>query len=121
MNKSKISFYFIFIAFFTFIAIFTTILQASYSNLVDPQRKVEENKFLEPLNPNLDSDIIQEIEKRTNLVDSNEEIIISDRDQNTKNPARDSLSVTPTITPSAIVDDSSIKDSQSNFVTEENN
>lgn len=72
MNKNKISSYFIFIAFFTFISILLTIAQNSYSNLMNPTKEVEENKFLEPLNPILDSAIIQEIEKRQALNEKDE-------------------------------------------------
>ncbi len=56
MNKTKISFYFIFISVFTFLAIFLTIVQASYNNLINPTKQVETEKYLEPLNPALDSD-----------------------------------------------------------------
>jgi len=77
MNKSKISFYFVFIAFFTFLSIFLTIVQASYSNLTKPSKQVEADKYLEPLNPVLDSEIIQDIEKRQNLSENDEVIINS--------------------------------------------
>lgn len=77
MNKSKISFYFIFIAIFTFFAIFLTIVQASYNNLINPSKEVEANKYLEPLNPVLDSEIIQEIEKRQAPKDSDDVTINS--------------------------------------------
>ncbi len=70
MSKSKLSLYFIFISFFTFMAIFLTIVHASYNNLTDPVKQVEADKYLEPLSPALDSDIIQEIEKRKDLNES---------------------------------------------------
>ena len=100
MNKSKISSYFIFIAFFTFISIFLTIIQTSYNNLMNPIKQVEENKLLEPLNPVLDSEIIQEIEKRQ-IFDENEELLInnnSDSDQKqtiSPSPYEVPISVTP--------------------------
>ncbi len=97
MNKSKISFYFIFIALFTFLAIFLTIIQASYNNLTDPTKQVEADKYLEPLNPVLDSEIIQEIEKRI-APNESDEIIINNLDKKTientnGNPLR--ISITP--------------------------
>ena len=39
---------------------------------MNPIKEVEENKFLEPLNPVLDSEIIQEIEKRQVLNEKDE-------------------------------------------------
>jgi len=80
MNKSKISFYFIFIAIFTFLAIFLTIAQSSYNNLVNPIKQIESNKYLEPLDPVLDSEIIQEIEKRQPL-DGNQPLLINNLSQ----------------------------------------
>jgi len=98
MNKSKISFYFIFIAFFTFIAIFLTIVQASYNNLINPTKQVEADKFLEPLNPVLDSEIIQEIEKRQGPSESDEVIINSNSDPVTNKPVSPVISEVPTNT-----------------------
>ena len=121
MNKSKISFYFIFIAFFTFITILVTIVQASYSSLVVPQKKIEEDKLLTPLNPVLDSEIIQEIEKRTNLTDDNGEVIINNRSLDVNNSTQESTLVVPKTTPSVAVDNLLNYDSQSNLVEEENN
>lgn len=80
MNKTKISFYFIFISVFTFLAIFLTIVQASYNNLINPTKQVETEKYLEPLNPALDSEIIQEIEKRQNP-DDNDEVTVNSIDE----------------------------------------
>lgn len=73
-------------------AILLTIVQASYNNLIDPIKQVEADKYLQPLNPALDSDIIQEIEKRQDLnesknipVDLNpDNSIIPSTDQNTQ-------------------------------------
>ncbi len=88
MNKSKISLYFIFIAFFTFLSIFITIVQASYNNLTDPTKQVESDKFLDPLNPVLDSEIIQEIKKRQEPNESNE-LMINNIETNTTTPNPD--------------------------------
>ena len=99
MNKSKISFYFIFIAFFTLLSIFITIVQVSYSNLTNPIKQIEADKYLEPLDPVLDSEIIQEIEKRQAL-DENGTIIINslnpNNNENTNNISPEA-SATPTL------------------------
>ena len=113
MNKSKISFYFIFIAFFTFLSVFTTIIQVSYSNLINPVKQVEADKYLDPLNPVLDSEIIQEIEKRQAL-DENGTIIINSLNPNNSevtNIISTEASATPTLN----------KTTQPATTTEENN
>lgn len=86
MNKSRISFYFIFIGFFTLITILLTIVQASYNNLTNPSKQIEANKFLDPLNPVLDSEIIGEINKRQDLSENGGEIIINNPDSPEANP-----------------------------------
>jgi hypothetical protein len=96
MDKSKISFYFIFIAFFSFLAIFLTIAQASYNNLINPTKQIEENKFLEPLNPVLDSEIIQEIEKRQSFTEGDEIIIVNNTDLDLKQSVSPDVTNTPT-------------------------
>lgn len=113
MNKSKISLYFIFIAFFTFLAILITIVQASYNNLTDPTKQIESDKYLEPLNPVLDSEIIQEIEKRQ-APSENSEIIINNFDTNTIDNFNDN---SPEVTITPILDDNI----QPISTTEENN
>lgn len=69
MKKSNLSFYFIFISFFTFIAIFFLIVQKSYNNLIGPIKLVENNSLTKPIDPNLGLDIIKEIENRPDYVD----------------------------------------------------
>jgi hypothetical protein len=64
MNKSKLSLYFIFISIFSFLTIFISIAQKSYFNLINPVREVNSNKLLTPIDPNLNLDIIKDIEKR---------------------------------------------------------
>ncbi len=71
MNKKKLSVYFIFISIFSFLTIFSSIVQKSYFNLVNPVKEVDSNKLLTPINPNLDLDIIEEIEKRPENIESN--------------------------------------------------
>jgi hypothetical protein len=69
MKKSNISFYFIFIAFSTFVTLFFLIIQKSYTNLVGPTQQVENNALLKPLDPNLGIDILKEIENRPEYTD----------------------------------------------------
>jgi len=71
MKKSKLSFYFVFIAFFTFISIFFTIVQTSYSNLIGPVKKVQESSLIKPINPKLDTDILDQIQNRPDYQDDN--------------------------------------------------
>lgn len=70
MTKNKLSVYFIFIAIFSFLTIFSSIIQKSYFNLVNPVREVESNKSLKPIDPGLDLDIIKEIESRPENIDT---------------------------------------------------
>ncbi len=70
MKKTKLSFYFIFIAFSSFIAIFLAIVQKSYTNLMSPIKEVESNKLLTPINPDLNVDIIKDIESRPEHIDT---------------------------------------------------
>lgn len=70
MNKKKLSIYFIFISVFSFLTIFTSILQKSYFNLVNPSKEVESNKLLKPIDPGLDLDIIKDIEARPENLDA---------------------------------------------------
>jgi len=80
MNKNKLSVYFIFIALFTVITIFVSIVQKSYSNLIGPSQKIETDNVLKPITPVLDSSIIQEIQNRSDFADNQELNIIDDTD-----------------------------------------
>jgi hypothetical protein len=66
MKQNNFSIYFIFIAIFSFIAIFTSIVQNSYQNLMTPLNKVKEGK-IEPMNIALDIDVISQIESREEI------------------------------------------------------
>ena len=70
MKKSNFSLYFIFIAIFTFIAIFSTIVQTSYNNLIGPIQKVQQNSLTKPINLQLDIDIIDQIQNRPEYQDN---------------------------------------------------
>jgi len=64
MNKNKISIYFAFIAILSFFTFFVSVVQKSYFNLVDPIKKVESNKLLNPIIPKLNLEVIDIIESR---------------------------------------------------------
>lgn len=64
MKKTKISGYFIFISFFTLVTILVTIIQKSYSNLITPSGSVNSASYASTIDPNLELDVIDEIEKR---------------------------------------------------------
>lgn len=70
MKKNKLPIYFIFIAIFSFLTIFTTIVQKSYFNLINPVKEVESNKLLTPIDPNLDIQVIEKIKNRPENVDN---------------------------------------------------
>ena len=85
MKLTKFSSYFVFISIFTFVCLFVLIVQKSYINLVKPINIVN-NSNITPINPQLDLEVIDEIEKRQD----NPEVIVS-------SPSS-SLTVTPTAT-----------------------
>jgi hypothetical protein len=64
MKKNKLSTYFIFIALITFMAIFTLIVQNSYSKLIGPLEQTRTGNLTKPIDPNLDIDTILQIENR---------------------------------------------------------
>jgi len=64
MKKNKITSYFVFISFFTFVTIFFSIVQKSYFSYKKPQTLVENNVLLKEINPNLDLSIISTIESK---------------------------------------------------------
>jgi len=72
MIKKKISTYLLFISIFTVVTIFSTIVQKSYSNLLGPTEDEDVQSLLNKINPELDTSIIQEIEDRSDLMDSGE-------------------------------------------------
>ena len=88
MKKTKLSLYFIFIAFFSFITIFLIIVQKSYSNLMTPIKLVESNKLLTPINPDLDVSVIQEIEKRPENIDDGNLNLVTNSPSSTSSATR---------------------------------
>ena len=71
MKKTKLSTYFIFISFFTFISILVVIIQKSYSSLMGPINKVQTSSYSNIINSQLDLGVIDEIEKRPLNFDEN--------------------------------------------------
>ncbi|MFA4826904.1 MAG: hypothetical protein WC596_01460 [Candidatus Shapirobacteria bacterium] len=67
MNKNKFSGYFVFISLMTLIAVFFVLVQKSYSNLVKPTAEMETSVLAEPFDPNLDLEVITEIEQHEEL------------------------------------------------------
>lgn len=70
MLKNKLSIYFIFISIFTVITAFVAIVQRSYANLIGPSQKIDTQKLLNKIDPNLDTSIIQEIQNRPESIDN---------------------------------------------------
>lgn len=70
MIKKKLSIYFVFVAILSFLAIFMSIIQKSYFNLINPVKEVESNTLLTPINPILDTEIIEDIESRPENIES---------------------------------------------------
>lgn len=69
MNKNKLSIYFAFISILSFLTFFISIVQKSYFNLVNPTKAVESNKFLAPISPELNLEVINYIELRPENID----------------------------------------------------
>jgi hypothetical protein len=87
MNKKRLSIYFIFISIFSFLTIFTSIVQGSYFNLVNPVKEVDSNKLLIPIDPNLNLDIIENIEKRQENIEDNSINFYPDNNQIISTPS----------------------------------
>jgi len=100
MKKSKISFYFIFISFFTLLTIFFSIVQKSYFSYVTPQKVVEDDALLSDFNPTLDLTAISIIEaKNKNTSESFDfSIIKSNQSVQATSSAQITITPTPTVT-----------------------
>lgn len=88
MTKNKISLYFIFISIFTAITGFSLIVQKSYSNLIGPTQNIDTSKLLNKIDPNLDTSIIQEIQNRPEISDSEEINFIIDTQSLSPSPTK---------------------------------
>lgn len=102
MKKSKISFYFIFISFFTLLTIFFSIVQKSYFSYVTPQKVVEDDALLNDFNPNLDLTAISIIEAKNKNTSESFDFSIIKSNQTTQ--ATSSAQITATPTPTVTVE-----------------
>jgi len=89
MKKTKLSIYFLFIAIFTFVALFTAIVQSSYSNLINPVKEVKKNNLLNPINSNLDLDVIEQVESKKEYSNSNFGVVIDQVSTTSASPSAD--------------------------------
>ncbi len=64
MKKNKLSTYLVVIAVVTFLAIFTLIVQNSYSKMIGPLKQPQVNNLIRPIDPNLEIDTLLQIENR---------------------------------------------------------
>ena len=101
MKKTKISFYLLFISLLTFGSIFIFIVQTSYQKLIGPSQQVEQESLTQPLDPNLDIEVINQIKTRRQF--SPQQIVLPTPTSATAaSPTTSpSLSPTPSATPSA--------------------
>ena len=95
MKKNKISSYFIFISFFTFLTVFLSIIQKSYFSFTAPQKSVKNNTLLDNFDPTLDLAIISTIESRNKNTDESFDFSIIKSNQSiTPTPATKTLTAT---------------------------
>jgi len=95
MNKNKISSYFIFISFFTFLTVFLSIVQKSYFSFTTPQKLVEDDELLNSFDPTLDLTIVSTIEsKNKNTDESFDFSIIKSNQSITPTPTTKTLTAT---------------------------
>ena len=64
MNKRKFSGYFLFLSICTFLAVFFFIVQKSYDNLMSNSLIEQNASFSQGISPNLEVEVLDEIEKR---------------------------------------------------------
>ncbi len=57
--------YLLFISIITFIAVIVVIIQDSYQKLIQTQEKITSDIILKPINPQLDTTVLDELQKRT--------------------------------------------------------
>jgi len=67
MSKIKFSKYLVLISIFTFIAIFFSVVSQSYNNLIKSTAEIENNPLIRSVSPDLDLNVLNEIEKRQEL------------------------------------------------------
>lgn len=68
MSKIKFSKYLVLVSIFTFIAIFFSVVSQSYNNLIKSTEEIQDNPLIHSVSPDLDIDVLDEIEKRPELL-----------------------------------------------------
>ena len=68
MSKIKLSKYLVLISIFTFIAIFFSVVSQSYNNLIKSSEENQNNPLIRSVSPDLDIDVLDEIEKRQEVI-----------------------------------------------------
>jgi len=111
MKKTKISFYFVFISFFTFLTIFFSIVQKSYFSFIAPQKIIKNNTLLNDFNPNLDLTVISIIESKNKNIDESFDFSIIKSNQ-----TLDKTTPTPTTTPQ-VTENSTSKEATTSSVS----
>ena len=64
MDKHKISKYYLIISLVTLVSVMVFIIQQSYSNLLADSKKISEDVTVKPLDPNIDIEVLDLIEKK---------------------------------------------------------
>jgi hypothetical protein len=67
MSKIKFSKYLILLSIFTFIALFFSVVSQSYNNLIKSSEEIKNDPLLHSVSPDLDIDVLDEIEKRPEI------------------------------------------------------
>jgi hypothetical protein len=68
MSKIRFSKFLVLISLFTFIAIFFSVVSQSYNNLIKSTEKIGDSPLTRFISPDLDIDVLDEIEKRQELL-----------------------------------------------------
>ena len=75
MSKIKFSKYLVLISIFTFIAIFFSIVSQSYNNLIKSTAEIETNPLIRSISPDLEIEVLDEIEKRQEILPPSVEVV----------------------------------------------
>lgn len=67
MSKNKLSKFFVLLSIGTLMALFFSVVNQSYNNLIKATTEIKDNPLTRNISPDLDLEIIDEIEKREEL------------------------------------------------------
>lgn len=73
MSKIKFSKYLVLISFISLVAIFFSVVSQSYNNLIKSTEEIQQNPLMRSITPDLDIEVLDEIEKRQELLFSETE------------------------------------------------